>query len=225
MKEIKFATQVEYASVPKPAIKYLPEWYKQTPPSIGNHQRFKDQERTFKHCIPFLDAMTSGYIAELWTDVDVENNNGVRIFHKSIEEPFGMKAPVAAGQMLPPTGYDEAVWSFHHGLYIKTPPGYSIIITQPFNRNDLPFLALTGVVDSDKEPFFPGAYPMYLKTGFSGIIERGTPMLQIIPFKRESWKSVEDESILKQGRIANNLAINTIKHWYKKNAWFKKSYE
>ena len=66
---------------------------------------------------------------------------------------------------------------------------------------------------------------MYLKTGFSGIIERGTPMLQIIPFKRESWKSVEDESILKQGRIANNLAINTIQHWYKKNAWFKKTYE
>jgi len=225
MKEIKFATQLEYAPIPKPASNFVPEWYKKTQPYVGNSKILKDSERTFKHCIPFLDAFTSGYIVELWTDVQVENNNGIRFHTKSNEIPFGMKTPQSSGFMPPPPGYDPAIWSYHHALYIKTPPGYSILVTQPLNRNDLPFLALTGIVDADKEPFFPGSYPMYLKTGFSGIIEYGTPMLQIIPFKRDSWKSLEDISILKQGRIANARAKNAVRHWYKKNAWFKKTYE
>ncbi len=225
MKEIKFATQIEYASAPKSAIKYLPDWYKKTMPYAVEKKIIKNSEKTFKHCIPFMEGFTIGYIAELWADIQVENDNGVRIHHESSEIPFGMKSLSSSGLMKPPPGYDEQIWSYHHDLYIKTPPGYSILVTHPFNRYDLPFLALTGVVDSDTEPFFPGAYPMYLKTGFEGIIESGTPMLQIIPFKRDSWKSVNDESIIKPGRIANSKAINSIRHWYKKNAWVSKKYE
>lgn len=39
-----------------------------------------------------------------------------------------------------PDGYDKNLYSFNHNLYIKTPPGYSVMITQPFNRTDLPFM-------------------------------------------------------------------------------------
>ena len=34
--------------------------------------------------------------------------------------------------------------------------------------------------------------PFVIKNNFSGIIERGTPMFQVIPFKREKWDSKFD---------------------------------
>jgi hypothetical protein len=225
VKKIKFAAELEYIEVPKPAIKYLPEWYKKSSPYLKKEKLEINSLRTMKHCIPFMDSMVSGYIHELWSDCEVENDNGVRIHFKGEHKVFGYKTHGSAGNMPVPYGYEEDIWSFHHGLYVKTPPGYSILVTQPFNRTDLPFYALSGIVDADKEPFFPGAYPVFLKQGFSGVIPKGTPMLQIIPFKREDWTSERDESILKQGRITNINAINTIMHWYKKNAWFKKTYE
>lgn len=225
MKKIKFATDLDYIEIPKPAIKYLADWYKKSDVFIEKKHNMVDSHRTLKHCIPFMDSMVSGYIHQLWSDVEVENNNGVRIHWRGTEKVFGYKSHGAAGEMPVPHGYEEDIWSFHHALYMKTPPGYSVLVTQPFNRTDLPFYALSGIVDADKEPFFPGAYPVFLKKGFSGVIPKGTPMLQMIPFKREDWKAELDSSILKQGRIANINAINTIMHWYKKNAWFKKSYE
>lgn len=225
MKSIKFATTLEYIEAPKPAIKYLPEWYKKTDVFISKGHTAISSPRTFKHCIPFMDSMVSGYIHELWSDIEVENSNGTRIHWKGADKVFGYKTHGASGDMPIPYGYQSDVWSFHHELYIKTPPGYSILVTQPFNRTDLPFYAMSGIVDADKEPFFPGAYPVFVKTGFAGVVTKGTPMLQIIPFKREDWKSELDEGIIKQGRIANINAINTIMHWYKKNAWFKKSYQ
>jgi hypothetical protein len=34
-----------------------------------------------------------------------------------------------------------------------------------------------------------GNIPFFIKEGFSGVIPKGTPIAQVIPFKRESWTS------------------------------------
>lgn len=228
MKKIKFASRLDFIELPKPAIKYLPDWYKKTPPEITKGAIKSEDLRTFKHCVPFLDSMTSGYIFELWQDVEVKQSNDGRpyIYWKKVDsEIFSSKPEGSAGMMDTPYGYSKEVLSFHHNLFIKTPPGYSVIITQPFNRTDLPFYALSGVVDTDKYPLFPGLYPMFLRKGFEGIIERGTPMLQIIPFKRDDWKSENSKELEKEGSLAGRIASTFMSFWYKRNAWVKKSYE
>ena len=45
---------------------------------------------------------------------------------------------------------DQFVLKFNNFWTIETPPGYSMLITHPFNRPDLPFTTLTGLVDCDR---------------------------------------------------------------------------
>jgi hypothetical protein len=75
-----------------------------------------------------------------------------------------------------------------HGWIIKTPPGWSCLITHPVGYNNLPIQTMTGIVDTDVLDT-PVNSPFMIKKGFEGIIEKGTPMFQIIPFKRSDWKA------------------------------------
>jgi hypothetical protein len=225
---IKFASDYDFIELPKPAIKYIPDWYKKTKPSIDSSSKKNEDLTTFKHCIPFLDILSSGYIFELWQDVEVEQEEGENPFlswKKLDSQIFSSKPNGAIGYMPIPEGYGKTVYSFHHNLYLKTPPGYSVLITQPFNRTDLPFYALGGIIDTDISPMFPGQYPVFLKDGFSGVIDRGTPILQIIPFKRDSWESTESRDLLYEGARTKRIANTFLSFWYKRNAWSKKSYE
>jgi hypothetical protein len=59
---------------PKPAIKEVPDWYKNTPEYITEEGKKKDHKHgtphTVKKCMPVFDSMTAGYI--LYTQVDVQ---------------------------------------------------------------------------------------------------------------------------------------------------------
>jgi hypothetical protein len=230
MKEIKFALDPSVYDINGlvPAKNYLPEWYKKTPRLFNtDKENIINHGKTFKVCMPFTDSMISGYIFELWQDLYVvDDDNFPRIGWKDEKAPvFATREREQSGHMTLPNGYWDIHYALLHPLFIQTPPGYSILVTQPFNRFDLPFMALTGIVDSDKEPFFPGNYSMFLKHGFSGTIEAGTPLLQIIPFKRDEWKSINDNSIIQKGFRASNKSNRKIIGWYRDNVWSKKKYE
>jgi len=106
------------------------------------------------------------------------------------------------------------------------PPGWSVLITQPFNRPDLPFYAPAGIVDSDKMNNTSGAanFPVYLRKDAPPTIRTGTPLYQIIPFKREDWKSeIAEYSEAEHFKIWSKLRES---FWggYKKHFWVKKKY-
>jgi hypothetical protein len=88
-----------------------------------------------------------------------------------------------------------------------------------------PFRPISAIIDYDKttHPLYP---PMYLKDDFEGILEKGTPMFQIIPFKRNNWKS--SFSFLEDGQLSINEDRDvkaTIINNYVKNFWEKKTYK
>jgi hypothetical protein len=93
----------------------------------------------------------------------------------------------------------------------------------PANRFDLPFQTITGIVDCDK---YPGQvhFPFFLKEGFTGIIPKGTPIVQIIPIKRDSWKREHLKYDKNFSAIFFEKFFSTIKRSYKNNYWFKKEY-
>ena len=77
MKIIKAAKHFKYHSLPKPAKLFIPEWYKNIPVYFGqNKEKFQwrnfSDNRTLKHCVPFIDAFQSGYMVELQQDINVE---------------------------------------------------------------------------------------------------------------------------------------------------------
>lgn len=229
MKVLKLALKdgLNLANIPLSAKKYLPGWYKDAKPFIGGKYNYSSPNRTFKQCSPFLDAMTSGYIFESWTDVHVsldENGHPLLNWANGEHAFITTRSEVSHKEVPAPAGCHEVQLVLKHPLYIKTPPGYSILMTNPLNRHDLPFIFLSGVVDTDIHCMYPGNYPFYLKKGFEGTIPAGTPLIQIIPFKRDSWKSNNDESIIKEAKKSMFQQAGKFYGWYKQFAWQKKEY-
>lgn len=209
---------------------FVPSWYKDQPRFPDNLKEIKKLPHplTFKMCSAFGDSFISGYTIPLPVDIAVEKTeNGPIISWSSQADPSGFLSvrDKALSENLPtPTGFYDVhfVWLTKHCL--KIPKGYSVLITHPFNRYELPFLTLTGIVDG--EYTMPkGNVPVFFKEGFEGIIPAGTPIMQILPFKTENWTSEEDSLIIKEADINDKKSINLAYGWYKKNIWKRKMYE
>ena len=96
------------------------------------------------------------------------------------------------------------------------------------NNNDDRFSIIPGIVDTDtfpQEVNFPiiinGDKHPVLET----IIKLGTPIVQVIPFKREKWKMIiESKSSLDRNKI-DFLTLLNIWNVYKNKWWSKKSWK
>jgi hypothetical protein len=233
-KKIKFATSgpqhgtlLEYAPTPVPAKSLIPEWYKETK-NIKSDSAENAIKKNVKDCMPFLDTLMSGYIWTLPSDLYVERVPGKdsepRITMNPEVSYIDTRSPLQSGKMSVPDGCYDTHFVWKHPLHIKTPPGYSILVTHPLNRHDLPFISLSGMVDSDKTMWRPGNYPFFIKKNFEGVIPKGTPVLQIIPIKRDNWVSEDDKSMLDSWSQDAYEVSSILRGWYKKSHWQRKSY-
>ncbi|MFI4986820.1 MAG: hypothetical protein ACHQF3_05220 [Alphaproteobacteria bacterium] len=178
---------------PYPAVEALPEWFKSMPlkaysATLGN------EEWTVKRCPPFIDAMTYGFMMPLAADLAYKDGAfswDWEIGGTPLSEHT--RSPIDFHDSIQATGspfFEEDCFlvKFNSFWTIELPPGYSLLVTHPINRADLPFLTLTGLVDADryKDNFvnFPGAW---IKKDFEGVVPKGTPVAQCIPVARESW--------------------------------------
>jgi hypothetical protein len=230
VKLIEFGVNDYRLSAPKPAKAYIPEWYKKSPAhtdydkdhKVGSQMR--ENNKGIKYCMPFLDGLTHGYIAELWQDVQVYRTPTGPEIHWEVEPAVLSSREKNGNEFLPiPAGHIDRHFVWKNPYSIRTPKGYSCLLTHPLNRYDLPFTTMSAIVDSDQfTP--PGNYPFYLKEDFEGIIPAGTPMFQIIPIKRDSWTSELNKDLyeLGQKRIWKSLAHTG---FYKNFLWTKKSFE
>ena len=232
MKIIKFipssniSKEDKYLIAPKPIKSLIPQWWKS-----GESEIELDGKTMagMKACIPFMDIMLSGYALVAPFDIYIsETKDGdVKVSWNSPEEwqRFIAERPAILGATIPrPAGHhpNGFVWSSLWGW--KTPRGYSVIVTHPFNRHDLPFTTLSGIIDSDKFEAH-GNIPFFIKKGFTGIIKEGTPLVQLIPFKRKKWDMVVDTLLIKRVlRKSNALRREKNPKGYKKALWQRKTY-
>lgn len=72
---------------------------------------------------------------------------------------------------------------------IVTPEGYSIFYLDPFLFQNKYFAVWQGIIDSDKfhKNMDNSQIIFYPRVNHSFVIPKGTPILQVIPFKREEW--------------------------------------
>jgi hypothetical protein len=213
---------------PVPAKEVIPKWYKDLSRySVGNKLVIADNggaNMSVKTCMPFLDSLTSGYIIKLHCDILVEwtDDNNFTMKWTSDIPPLTSRGKSIAESVPTAQGYSTFSQAWEIKYCFKAPKGYSVLVTHPLNRLDLPFIATSGIVDADNG-IGTGGVPFALKKGFSGIIEAGTPILQMIPFKREDWKKELVPAMETAGWSARPR--NKITGWYKNEIWKRKVYE
>jgi hypothetical protein len=223
----------KYVDPPYPSSKHnIPQWYKDIPKYTNGDKGFKflnSNNLTVKSCLPVIDSLTSGYTFVLHCDVQVHRDeNGNAFFRWAYNQP-GVPSPVivrtkennCAWDEI--DGYDSLEFNWLPSWNVKTPNGYSSVFTHPINRVDLPFYTLGGVIDTDGWGVV-GNHPFLLKKGWEGIIPKNTPIFQIIPFKRDNWKSEVNNELTDEYRKQINLRDSFLKDYYKKNIWNSKNY-
>jgi hypothetical protein len=231
-KKIKFIYVSEYAwgvmERPKPSRSFIPKWHKEMKNYYEDDIKIFDSESnaTPKKCVPMFDAITSGYTIPLWADVLMEEdqNKNLSISWRVFEDVFQTHG--RASRMVPsPPGFYKDAFKYVAHLTVETPPGYSILVLPPIGHQDSPFLPISAIVDSDK-PTIDLAFPLWIREGTTGIIEKGTPMVQIIPFKRDNWQS-EFDYMTKEKYLTrrDRFFSSTIKNNYFKNTWSRKEYK
>ena len=116
---------------PKPAGRFIPEEYKK----LERHTKNNLHQPTLKTCVPFLDAMTSGYIIPFDQDyiVDpIEDDFSVVPANKE-QDDFGFHNSTQL-----PDSWKEIsgknAGKFHNKWLIKTTTGYSCLFIKSINR-------------------------------------------------------------------------------------------
>jgi len=248
-KEIEFSAHVDYFALkedyPIPAKLNIPDWFKKI-----EHTIFK---KTVKGCMPFLDSLTAGYILKMPQDFNlrhnVDNKNEKEETFKDSFQTYGLHdisqilfakclnlnsgMDVHYTNQLEGSPYIQKnknlpFYKILNPWKIKTPQGYSCLFVPPLNNSDDRFSIIPGIVDTDTFPNeinFPivingDKYPILEDT-----LKKGTPYVQIIPFKRESWKMKFRER--KQKEIQNSRIFYGLKllNIYKDRYWNKKSWK
>jgi hypothetical protein len=230
MKEIEFIAKNEFVwnvwEKPKPASNFLPDWWKKMPSGDETLDLNPGLYLTVKKCMPTLDILSAGYIVTLCADVKINidekgNHYGQWLHQQKILDTWD-NHQVLNFELLEEYN-TKPVFKYLHGWNIKTPNGWSCYFTHPIGYPNLPFRIISGIVDTDLLKTEINT-PFVFKKGWTGILEKGTPMFQIIPFERNSWKA-KYSFITETQHSYNVSAVHTkLKDSYKKYFREKRSY-
>lgn len=220
MPVIEFHTKPEWKDIlpaPKKASKFIPEWFKK----LENQSNDNPSSGTVKRCVPFIDALSFGYIIPMWSDCWVNAQNGELNINFPSNYPFGSSIENHTYEQirdypLKNSTFGKNPLKWMNPWTIKTSPGYSSLFTSPLNHMETRFKILDGVVDTDtyyNQVNFPF---LWLEEQGSFFIEQGTPLIQVIPFKRENWKDPQIKSVDKYKKDQVNIMLGTyLKNGYK----------
>jgi len=225
-KKITFcATNKQFVDVwphPKPASRFIPQEYKNLPRLNDGNLHLK----TIKTCMPFLDSLTAGYIIPFDQDYCIDPADDDFVMTASNRDPaeIDYHANVQLSEdWKKSTGNHTG--KFINKWLIKTPPGYSCLFIKPMNRIEPRFDIISGIVDTDSY-VNPVHLPFILnKRDEQFLIKQGDPMVQVIPFKRESWKKWSGFYMEKlHGKTVKLLESKWVDR-YKNMFWKKKSFK
>ena len=221
---------------PVPASKCIPTWFKDIPHDVTMKEG--TVTTSAKGCMPFVDAMKFGYVLRAGCDMVVKGwvENGVSHWwaNWSVPKFFDDKdliTPHDTNQLgkEPLTNSGAIPLKVVTNFTIKTPSGYSCLITPVLNNNHLLARGIhfySTVVDTDHHPL-PVNLPFSL-TNLSGeeiVIEKGTPLVQVMPFKRENWGMEVKEQSQNEYYAAAQLMYSKFSAAYRKLCHQPKRYK
>jgi hypothetical protein len=171
---------------PAPAKTHMPEWFKRLPAIDKTKYGTGDTGLTVKRCMPFIDAMTTGFILPLAATVRLEIRDGGATVTAGWDFDRTMVSNHGTHQVTGHPATPSPPCKFHNYWTIRTPPGWSCLFLPALNRPDPIFEPAAGVVDTDTY-VAPIHFPFFVHAA-DGLyeLEKGTPIVQVIPFRRET---------------------------------------
>lgn len=208
---------------PYPSNKKLPEWYKNTSSLITEKKEIIDGQtpHSIKKCMPVFDAMSAGYIIPTYVDIQVTTRDGYPYYEWPQYDAISFH-PIAQAELHPlQNGAPYPKW--RNPWAIKTKRGYSCLFVDPMHNPNNFFSILPGIVDTDEYNSTVN-FPFVLNdTSWNGIIPAGTPMVQVIPFKRETWKQAINNNLENHNKSFKRLQ-SLFFNSYKRQFWQRKLY-
>jgi len=174
--------------IPKPANKFLPDWWKNIPIAKFN-------DGNVKNCPSFPDFFSSGYVVPMWMDSLIK-------YEEKTEEWSTQSSTSLDNWTIHPNHQfvdhvSPNVFGVNGNFVFKavcpwkviTPKGWSVLQLPLFYHFNMEWSVLPGIIDTDVHHQI-NQQVLYHGNGKEIFIPRGTPFAMYIPFKREKTKLV-----------------------------------
>lgn len=186
---------------PVPALQVLEE-FKRIP------SRSENNTMTVKHCMPMVEHLSSGYALRLQTRMIVNRKDYAHPHEQLPLEMYGRK---------------NDYLKFYNNWIVKTPEGYSSMFYSVFGEER--FKIFSGIVATDKYST-PVLLPAVRLKDEDFVLEEGTPIAIVFPFKRENWSSeiVEYNSETMMRKVEEETEFEEHDHYYKKFVHVKNNF-
>jgi hypothetical protein len=213
--KIEFFIEDQYKGlIPEPysSSKKIPNWYKKTEnlnrskcpivSSIHNAQEIL-KKVNIKSCPAINDYLSTGYVIPAWTNFLFREVNGEFYINweNSFTSHYGFheKKSQFDGMLNEESPDYDRFHKLDSPWHMKTSPGVSCLIVHPFWQREKRFTTVSGIVHSDISPL-PVKWFFEVNTNLKEtankiefdkefVIQRGTPLIQIIPFFRKEFNS------------------------------------
>jgi len=171
---------------PKPAKKFLPDWWKNMP--------LQNQEgSTAKVCPSMGDYFSNGYVLPMWMDATFQYSKEKNDFIiNQAPAPFPLMSAHRNNQLIDYTnvsfnGKDAStVFKANSPWKIITSPGYSVLQLPMFYHFNKDFTILPGIIDTDIYHDI-NLQMLYHGNGEQILVKRGDPLCVYVPFKRTKY--------------------------------------
>jgi len=232
---------------PYPAHKNMPVWYKKMEDTLS-YERYVELHKddnipktkmahqvsspgTVRACIPFRDFITAGYIIPLWADTFFEyspDHDNMQHHDMITGESIGVHLNWQVDKMFNyrwiKDNYYKNGLKFLNPWIIITPPGYSCMFLHPINYMDDSFITLQAVVDTDNYRSRINFPFLYNKNYQLHKLNKGTPIVHVIPFKREHYKHTVSDKRPDSEKDERGIVFrltSMAKHRYRDLFWSK----
>ena len=216
---------------PQSISSLLPEWWKKQKSYLNDDTSVHGGTMllTVKKCQAVFDSMTFGYYLLCPMDLSIDATgdtltidipNDTREFQKFL---LAHHLSEQIQEYPIPNNFHKQVIRIHPMWVARTEPGYSCLFINPMHGSKSPLQAIPGLIDTDKY-VSDGYLSFFVEKGFKGIIEQGTPIVQVIPFKRDDWESSLNKEKDSDTQIrAQQLSVRSVfRNGYRKKMWSKK---
>lgn len=225
---IQFVSSVGNFSVATPvatASRIKPKWL-----------RLQTGKQKFPDCPGMLDYSHAGYIITAHTDIHIKANDVGTIIittptplpHEDTRflEPRPFNYEIVEGMTKPAKDVEKSAWKIPLPWAIFTKKGYSAYVMPAIMHADYldKIFVYPGIVDYDNFHVVNFVFSPLKECEFT--IPAGTPLLQILPFKREEYTAKCDRATQKQlDEHLHCIPSRAISRYYRKFLSRKKTFK
>lgn len=183
---------------PVPTRKNLPDWFRQMAPSIdllpeqsklpfglSKALSLSNLNATIRRCPGVISYLSEGYIIPLWSDflVQVRGKAVYCLGSNELAHATTHSQQTQYNTMPLPEDYLPDSVKFTNPWKVRTPPGWSVLLSQPYYDFEQRFSVATGVVDTDVYHYIH-VNTFFRRGDTDHQLKMGMPFVHIMPFQR-----------------------------------------